>query len=78
MPLLLHDPLNQAEWAMRGPTSDAPSMAVYFAYQTLAGALLHLIVLGALMGVMLGPIGGMLGKGGRAIGGLRTARNALR
>ncbi|GHO55090.1 hypothetical protein KSB_35650 [Ktedonobacter robiniae] len=64
MPLLLHDPLNLAEWSARGATSGAPNMAVYFAYQTLAGALGHLVVLGAMMGLVLGLLGGALGKVG--------------
>lgn len=58
MHFLLHDPLNQAEWAARLPGETAPSMAAYFAYQTLAGALLHLIVLGGGMGLVLGLVGG--------------------
>ncbi|HEX7734614.1 MAG TPA: hypothetical protein VF458_07120 [Ktedonobacteraceae bacterium] len=64
MPLLLHDPLNLAEWSARGATSGTPNMAVYVAYQTLAGALGHLVVLGAIMGGVLGLLGGALGKVG--------------
>jgi hypothetical protein len=58
MRFLLHDPLNVAEWGARSVSEPAPSMAAYFAYQTLAGALLHLIGLGALMGAALGALGG--------------------
>lgn len=68
MQFLLHDPLNSAEWSARGATSGVPNMATYFAYQTLAGALLHLVVLGAIMGIILGLIGGVLGKLGNFIG----------
>ncbi len=62
MGAITRDPLNIAEWATRGPASGAPSMASYFAYQTFAGAFLHLIVLGGLMGVLLGGLGGAMGK----------------
>lgn len=58
MHFLLHDPLNLAEWAARPPTEAARSMAAYFAFQTLAGALLHLVILGAGMGLLLGALGG--------------------
>ena len=62
MGAITRDPLNVAEWATRGPESGAPTMASYFAYQTFAGAFLHLIVLGGLMGVLLGGLGGAMGK----------------
>jgi hypothetical protein len=58
MHFLLHDPLNLAEWAARSPTEPAPSMAAYYAFQTMAGALLHLAILGAGMGLLLGAVGG--------------------
>jgi hypothetical protein len=41
--------------------STAPTLAAYLAYETLAGAFLHLIVLGLGMGVLLGVAGGALG-----------------
>jgi hypothetical protein len=62
MSLLLSDPLNLAEWSNRAKDSTAPTMASYFAYETFAGALLHLLVLGIGMGFVLGVVGGMLGK----------------
>jgi hypothetical protein len=62
MSLLLSDPLNLAEWSNRAKDSTAPTMASYFAYETFAGALLHLVVLGISMGFVLGVVGGMLGK----------------
>ena len=65
MPLLLHDPLNIAEWAARGATSGAPTMAAYYALESLAGAMGHLTVLGVVMGAMLGVIGGVLAKAAR-------------
>src|SRR5947209_4843793 len=77
MQFLLHDPLNSAEWSARGATSGTPNMATYFAYQTLAGALLHLVVLGAMMGIVLGLIGGALGKIGNVVGKKMTAKSAL-
>ncbi len=35
------------------------TIASYFAYQALAGALLHLIALGVGMGALLGALGGL-------------------
>ncbi len=52
-------------------------MATYFAYQTLAGALLHLVVLGAILGLILGLVGGALGKLGNFIGKKMAAKSAL-
>lgn len=66
MKFLLQDPLNLAEWAARSAGEKATSMAAYFAFQTMAGALLHLVVLGAGMGLLLGVLGGGLGRGLRA------------
>lgn len=62
MSLILKDPLNIREWTDMKNTRQYPSIAVYFAYQTLAGAMLHLIILGAVMGLLLGIIGGLAGK----------------
>jgi hypothetical protein len=62
MRFILADPLNVAEWAARGPASGAPGMAAYFAFESLAGALMHLLVLGVAMGVLLGVIGGAVGR----------------
>jgi hypothetical protein len=42
-------------------------MVVYFAYQTLAGAVLHLVVLGIIMGLLLGGVGGVLGRALRIV-----------
>lgn len=61
MRFLLADPANIQEYAVRGPTSGFPDKAAYLAYQTMAGALLHLIVLGVVMGALLGCLGGLLG-----------------
>lgn len=66
--LLLRDPLAQAEYAVRGPTSGAPDMATYFARDTMAGGFGHLVLLGIIMGVLLGFFGGGIG---RVILGLR-------
>lgn len=63
MGLITHDPLNVQEWAAIATSSGAPSMAAYFAFETLAGALIHLVVLGTIMGLLLGGIGGLLGAG---------------
>lgn len=62
MPLLLADPANIAEYAVRGPTSGFSTIAAYLAYQTLAGAMLHLVVLGLGMGTTLGALGGLAGS----------------
>jgi hypothetical protein len=48
---IIRDPLNIQEWAMRGSSSGAPTMAAYFGYETLMGAFGHLVVLGIVMGV---------------------------
>jgi len=40
----------------------APTMAAYFAFETLAGALLHLTAAGLAMGFVLGVAGSLLGK----------------
>ena len=61
MSLLRSDPVNLAEWASRGTGSTAPTLAAYLAYETLAGAILHLVVAGVVMGVLLGVAGGALG-----------------
>ena len=63
MPWILRDPLNVSEWAARSAAAKAPGMAAYFAYETFAGAFLHLTVLGPVMGGLLGSLGGILGKG---------------
>jgi hypothetical protein len=65
MPLLLRDPLNQAEWIKYGAEDGAPDMATYFAYETLAGAFWHLVFLGVLAGGALGGFGGLLAVSGR-------------
>jgi phosphate starvation-inducible membrane PsiE len=62
MTFILNDPLNIKEWSDVKATVKIPDMAVYFAYQTLAGAIMHLVILGAIMGIILGFIGGITGK----------------
>jgi len=59
MKLLLLDPLNIREWSDVRSTVNSLSMSEYFAYQTLAGAILHLF-LGVIMGLFLGAIAGMM------------------
>lgn len=61
MRFLLRDPLNISEYATRAHGSSAGGMAAYFAYETMAGALGHLFVLGVVMGLLLGLIGGLAG-----------------
>lgn len=63
MRFILQDPLNASEWIERGAGMTAPNMAAYFAFETLAGALGHLILLGFIMGSLLGVVGGSLGRG---------------
>jgi hypothetical protein len=62
MNYILLDPLNQKEWADVKASINFPDMAVYFAYQTLAGAIMHLFILGLIFGLILGSIGGLSGK----------------
>jgi hypothetical protein len=62
MRFITQDPLNVAEWSARGLNQDSSTMAAYFAYETFAGAFLHLSVLGIFMGMFLGVVGGMIGK----------------
>jgi hypothetical protein len=62
MPFLLRDPLNIEEYAIRGIAEHSPDMATYFAYETMNGAVGHLIVLGIAMGLILGTIGGLLAQ----------------
>jgi hypothetical protein len=62
MKYLLIDPLNIKEWTDIKAAENSPGMDVYFAYQTFAGGIMHLIILGAIMGLLLGTVGGFLGK----------------
>lgn len=62
MPLILKDPLNIKEWNDVRQYEHSRAMTVYFAYETLAGAIMHLVILGTLMGLVLGMVGGILGK----------------
>lgn len=62
MQLILTDPLNMKEWTDVKTFVHSPGMDVYFAYQTLAGAIMHLVILGTIMGLILGLLGGVLGK----------------
>jgi len=61
MKYILMDPLNLKEWTDIKATENSPGIDVFFAYQTVAGAIMHLFILGALMGLFLGIIGGILG-----------------
>jgi hypothetical protein len=62
MKYLLMDPVNIKEWTDIKATENSPGMDVYFAYQTFSGAIMHLVILGAIMGLFLGIIGGFIGK----------------
>lgn len=62
MNLLLADPVNIAEWLEIKAKSSYPDMASFFAYQTFAGAIMHLLILGIIMGGLLGLIAGVIGK----------------
>ena len=62
MHFILTDNLNIIEWNALKDKNHYPAMSVYFAYETLAGAMLHLIVLGGIMGLLLGIAGGFIGK----------------
>ena len=78
MRFITQDPLNVAEWAVRGHGSQAPSMAAYFGFETFTGAFLHLIVLGIAMGALLGVAGGGIGKGLRRVGRMMRGSGARR
>jgi hypothetical protein len=67
MRFILRDPLNLDEWTGRGTGAAFSSMAAYFAFETFAGAFLHIIVLGLAMGGLLGIIGGGIGKSSRLV-----------
>jgi hypothetical protein len=73
MRFMTADPLNQREWAAAVGHTTAPDIASYFAFETLAGAIAHLVVLGAGMGLLLGLVGGVVGRPWRA-GGARRQR----
>ena len=60
MRFLLRDPINIEEYGARAAGAHAQGMASYLAYETLGGALAHLIVLGIVMGFLLGWTGGAL------------------
>lgn len=60
MRLVTADLLNVAEWAELGGQSGAPSIAHYFAFETMAGALGHLLVLGVGLGMLVGFMGGCI------------------
>ncbi|HWB25648.1 MAG TPA: hypothetical protein VG738_09220 [Chitinophagaceae bacterium] len=76
MHLLTTDPANIAEWADIGIKSGYPGIAEYFAFQTMAGALLHLIALGVVMGALLGMIGGCTGWLGGLISSKKNYKRA--
>jgi hypothetical protein len=62
MKYILLDPLNLREWADVKDTATSKEMSVYFAYQSFTGAIMHLFILGAFMGLILGTIAGLSGK----------------
>jgi hypothetical protein len=61
MKYLLLDSLNVKEWTDLKATADTSDIAVYFAYETFTGAIMHLVVLGVFMGLILGSLGGVIG-----------------
>lgn len=65
--LLLRDPLAQAEYTIRGPSSGAPDMASYFARDTMAGAFGHLVLLGIIAGLLLGVLASVSVRIARAL-----------
>ena len=46
MKYILLDPLKLQEWSEVAETSGSPGMAVYYAYRTFSGAIMHLFILG--------------------------------
>jgi hypothetical protein len=69
MDFLARDPLALVEYAARGQESGAPDLRTYLAYETLAGALGHLFVLGIGAGVLLGALAGGIGRALKALTG---------
>lgn len=61
--LITRDPLMIQEFVERGPSSGAPDLTRYVAYETLAGSIGHLTALGPVMGALFGLIGGLIGRG---------------
>jgi len=59
---ILSDPLNCKEWIDSKATANTSSMAVYFAYQTFTGAIMHLFLLGIVFSSFPGLLGGVLGR----------------
>jgi hypothetical protein len=55
--LVVRDPSEEAEFALRGPAQGFHDAAAYAARQTLFGSLFHLIFLGVVMGTLLGAAG---------------------
>ena len=64
---IIKDPLNVKEWTDIKGLSYSREISVYFAYQTFAGAMLHLYILGLMFGLFYGILGGFLGKGFRLL-----------
>jgi hypothetical protein len=62
MKFILLDPLNLTEWEHVKDAATTKEISVYFAYQTFAGAIMHLFILGAFMGLILGTIAGLTGN----------------
>ena len=67
MGFIAHDPLNVEEWSALAGSNGAPSMAAYFAFETIAGAMIHLVILGSFMGWLAGLVGGAIGQGVRIL-----------
>jgi hypothetical protein len=64
MHLLTQDPASVEEWAVQGLGSGAPTIETYWAYASLKGAfLLHLVLVGPVMGGVVGALGGGIGAG---------------
>jgi hypothetical protein len=64
MNLITQDPASVHEWADQGPGSGAPTIETYWAYASLKGALLlHLVLVGPVMGGLVGALGGAIGTG---------------
>jgi hypothetical protein len=65
MGFIVGDSVDKQEWAAQGPGSGYSGITVYWAHQSLVGAVLHLLVLGLLQGVALGALGGAIRLNGR-------------
>jgi hypothetical protein len=62
MAAIISDPLNIIEWSAVKDSSYTSQISVYFAFQSFAGAIMHLVILGIAWGLIFGSLGGLTGR----------------